>query len=253
MGKSNAKPVAHCGVNSPHKAHTWSGAIMNVGRNWCPGVVLEGKHVHDWEGRTEPVLREVVIGYPIERFTEVWNGTYNCRCGQSVWLVDGLFPAIAIGSEAEEAARESEMELRGDEAQQAVIDAQLRHEQAMDEYDFHGPAPEENFWDDRTTPGAYSQQDSERDLASRREAYYAYKEVFGVFPTEAQMLRWEKGFNGFKANPVATPFEPTHPPAIEINYDNPRGDVGGIISTSTPPTPQWIERMRRLGRKNPLE
>lgn len=26
-------------------------------------------------------------------------------------------------------------------------------------------AQEENFWDDRTTPGAYSQQDSERDMA----------------------------------------------------------------------------------------
>jgi hypothetical protein len=30
------------------------------------------------------------------------------------------------------------------------------------------PTPEENFWDDRTTPTAYSRSDSERDLAERR-------------------------------------------------------------------------------------
>lgn len=28
---------------------------------------------------------------------------------------------------------------------------------------------EENFWDDRTTPGAYNQSDSERDIAERRK------------------------------------------------------------------------------------
>jgi|SRR5690606_20950021 len=31
------------------------------------------------------------------------------------------------------------------------------------------PKPEEDFWDDRTTPTAYSQQDSERDLAKINE------------------------------------------------------------------------------------
>lgn len=29
--------------------------------------------------------------------------------------------------------------------------------------------PEENFWDDRTTPLAYSRHDSERDIAARKE------------------------------------------------------------------------------------
>lgn len=34
---------------------------------------------------------------------------------------------------------------------------------------YEEPAPEENFWDDRTTPLAYSESDSIRDMEARRE------------------------------------------------------------------------------------
>lgn len=34
----------------------------------------------------------------------------------------------------------------------------------------YGDFIEPEFWDDRTTPGAYSRQDSDRDLAARRAA-----------------------------------------------------------------------------------
>jgi hypothetical protein len=44
--------------------------------------------------------------------------------------------------------------------------------------------PEENFWDDRTTPLAYSEQDSERDLAKRRE--------FAAFVLEQEAARLDR-------------------------------------------------------------
>lgn len=53
-----------------------------------------------------------------------------------------------------------------------------------DLYSFEAVGVEEEFWDDRTTPLAYSRQDSDRDLADRREAINAYNEVFAEgFPT----------------------------------------------------------------------
>lgn len=48
-----------------------------------------------------------------------------------------------------------------------------------DEANFEATGVEPDFWDDRTTPLAYSEQDSERDLARRRESLYAYNELFG--------------------------------------------------------------------------
>lgn len=50
------------------------------------------------------------------------------------------------------------------EAMIAKLDETHKYLTDIDDVNQLYPTPEENFWDDRTTPHAYSRQDSERDM-----------------------------------------------------------------------------------------
>ncbi|WP_025157229.1 hypothetical protein [Leifsonia aquatica] len=64
-----------------------------------------------------------------------------------------------------------------------VIDPLWRFTYPDDGYE--EPAPEENFWDDRTTPLAYSEGDSKRDTLARR------KDIAGQLLPERYRFHWD--------------------------------------------------------------
>ena len=85
------KPLKHCGYIKPHPQHTWEedGKYGRSGRKlFCEGG--PAPHKHDWDHVGYPILqtakgKKVGLG----EVGSPWQGPYECKCGQSRWLVDG--------------------------------------------------------------------------------------------------------------------------------------------------------------------
>lgn len=93
--------------------------------------------------------------------------------------------------------------------------------------------PEENFWDDRTTPLAYSEQDSERDLAKRRD-FAGF--VLGLKAAELERLfragRHPRGENG----PEESAWYGNHP-LVYLSWELARKDQEALVA--------WLKELPR--------
>lgn len=95
MGKSNAKKSKPCGYIKPHPAHVYEHqSPMPYGhreKRWCGGIGMEQQqqHRHTWETVEGPIYREGTGSNVLEGAT-LWTGPFECPCGKSVWLTDGV-------------------------------------------------------------------------------------------------------------------------------------------------------------------
>lgn len=84
------KKQKHCSYIKPHAPHVWTRAndeFTDAKTVWCPGVAqaTEDRHVHIWD-EVSPIYREDLS----KEFNDLWNGPFECPCGQSAWLKDGV-------------------------------------------------------------------------------------------------------------------------------------------------------------------
>lgn len=88
-GKGSERKQKHCGYNRPHQPHVYSGekereqGKSGARKFWCPGRASASgdHHVHAWD-----------VGQPVVNLqtNELWNGPFECVCGASKWLKDGI-------------------------------------------------------------------------------------------------------------------------------------------------------------------
>ena len=103
MGKSNAKKSKPCGYIKPHPAHVYEHqSSMPYGhreKRWCGGIGMEQQqrttHVHVWDRPGELIFKpqheSVKFMLADPGFEgDLWQGPFECSCGKSVWLTDGV-------------------------------------------------------------------------------------------------------------------------------------------------------------------
>lgn len=92
-GKGSERKQRHCGYNRPHQPHVYSGekereqGKAGARKYWCPGraeAAAEAAHKHLWE--FGPVFKDNGPDAP----GDLANGPFECSCGKSVWLKDGV-------------------------------------------------------------------------------------------------------------------------------------------------------------------
>lgn len=94
-GKGSERKQRHCGYNRPHQPHVYSGekerdqGKAGARKYWCPGraeATAEAAHKHIWEHGL-PIRAEGELPGPDAK---LFNGPFECPCGKSVWLKDGV-------------------------------------------------------------------------------------------------------------------------------------------------------------------
>lgn len=91
MGKSNAKRVAQCETTTPHQQHVWIQDYQDGGRInkfFCRGVEAP-EHVHVWDAIPDGQVIATKGGFGGEGAAP-WNGAFECPCGKTAWLKDGV-------------------------------------------------------------------------------------------------------------------------------------------------------------------
>lgn len=94
MGKSNAKRVAQCETATPHPQHVWIQDYQEGGRInkfFCRGVEAP-THIHIWDATPRGQVICSTGGFGGVG-SGPWNGPFECSCGMSRWLVDGVAEA----------------------------------------------------------------------------------------------------------------------------------------------------------------
>lgn len=130
-GKGSERKQRHCGYNRPHQPHVYSGekereqGKAGARKYWCPGraeATAEAAHKHLWE--FGPVFKDNGPDAPGDLF----NGPFECSCGKSVWLKDGVLESAQRFPHADALERITALKAKLDSGGPEALDEQDKAE-----------------------------------------------------------------------------------------------------------------------------